>query len=238
MHVSDQQVLNGRKMLHITLETVNDENVFTRVGEELRRNSMRIVSGAYSVRSGGRLLKWLIVVDTSEFEGSLCKALERLESIPGVFRVHCEPWLCGVVVGEGIVLSSLLKAVLSRWGDAGRVFMYYSGIDVGMKMARRIMELFGVREPTRVLEMGLEELKAFGWVTGYKVEAGEERIQVSLDGLFECIHIEASNGIHASPLTRGILAGLVEASTGRRPAVYEAACVRLGADRCRFIITP
>jgi len=86
--------------------------------------------------------------------------------------------------------------------------------------------------------MGLEELKAFGWVTGYKVEAGEERIQVSLDGLFECIHIEASNGIHASPLTRGILAGLVEASTGRRPAVHEAACVRLGADRCRFIITP
>jgi len=238
MYVSDEQVLDRRRMLHIALETANEEDIFKRVSEELRKASMRVVSGAYSVRGGGRWLKWLIVVDASKFEGNLSDALERLGSIPGVSRVYCEPWLCGVVVGEGIVLSSLLRAVSSRWGDAGTVFMYYTGIDIGMKMAKRMMELFGVRGPKRVLEMGLEELKAFGWVTNYEVNVEERRIEVAFDGLFECIHIGTDSGIHSSPLTRGILAGLVEASTGRRPAVFESTCVRLGADKCRFVITP
>ena len=235
--MSEQRLL-GRRMLHITMEAVNEEEIFRRVVRELRRNSMSVVSGAYSVGNGGRILKWLMVVDISKFKGNLCEALDSLRRIPGVSRVHCEPLLRGVVVGEGMVLSSLLRAVSSRWGDAGKVFMYYTGIDIGVQMAKRIMELLGVREPVEVLEAGLEELKTLGWVSGYEVKVESGHIQVSLEGLFECMHVGEGGGIQTSPLTRGMLAGLVEASAGRRPTVYETACVRLGADRCKFVITP
>ncbi len=140
-------------------------------------------------------------------------------------------WIIGEALSKG-----LFRDFKREFGDAGRVFLYHLGIDVG----RRLYEIYRgyVSSEEEMLELIKALSKASGW--GIIVEIRRSvlgKYRIRMRNNIECVVCKPSKR-SCGDFSRGILAGIFSKIIGKSVVVEETMCIAKGDPYCEFIVRP
>lgn len=135
------------------------------------------------------------------------------------------------------ILKGLFKDIKVELGEAGKVFLYYQGEEVG----KSIYENYGKYAPLEegMLTLFAELVKAVGWGIVEIVYSNliEGIFTIRVYNSIECEFCETSNE-PCGYFAKGVLAGLLSKITGKKIEVKETKCIAMGDPYCQFEAKP
>ncbi len=241
----------NRRLAGLFIRCLNDPEVMHSLSRFLvEHNSKLIFVNIVSKNDEAELTAFL---DVSESLKSIDEIAEDLMNANNVREVRIiKPILNGLLVDtihfpilfmerRAWIISEALSKGLFRdfkmeFGDAGRVFLYHLGVDVG-KSLYEIYRRF-VSSEGEMFELIKALSKASGW--GVIVEIRRSilgKYRIRMHNNIECEVCKPSKR-PCGDFSRGVFAGLFSKITGKSIVVEEAKCTAMGNPYCEFIVKP
>ncbi|MBO3801951.1 MAG: V4R domain-containing protein [Thermoproteota archaeon] len=158
----------------------------------------------------------------------------------GVVLLHY-PLMLGtiseVVVFPEPLLKGILEGIKSEFKSAGEAFLYYMGIDGGIKTVDSYKDIFTL-DLKELFNFILQLTVATGMCSEAKLLKYDEKngkIHLSISELFECKNLKKEKP--NSQFFRGFIAGVVSSLWQTDVKVEEVTCIAAGSGFCQFVIT-
>jgi len=186
----------------------------------------------------------MLVLDFSNAKISVEKIGKEILGVKGMHNVVCiKPLLKGLLVdtyhfpllvrGERAcifrksVLRVLFRDIKKRLGEAGKIFLFYQGIEVG----RNIFEDYRkyAKSNRELLALFAEVVKAVGWGIVEYIETDFAR-KTFLLKIYECMECELckSSKEPCGFFSKGIIVGLLSRIVNEEVEVHELMCIAKG----------
>ena len=248
-----------RKIIGFYIEASNLPGVISEIARAFEENSTSILSLVFSskIQSGVRG-SLFIATEMLDPKVSVEEVRAALEGIEDIYRVETvqpqhpqlmvDPYHFPIVdetktrsiIFSEVDIESLIISFIREYGVGGRAFLYHQGRVTGFRIAeenRRIGAINLIDSLNMLLLKSFAKGRYRGEITYYYYEEGARSgyIAISLYDSWEC-ETAKRHGVRgpASHFERGVIAGLVEACTGRKAVVEETMCIAKGDPHCEF----
>ncbi len=143
-----------------------------------------------------------------------------------------------LVIGEP-ALSGFLRGLYQTFGEAGAVFLYHAGKNIGVTAAKIYSDTLNVRDRDTMYRGAELFFRALGYVRYLSLNRGEGKTVTALltDNL-ECHILRDFRRPPTSQWVRGMIEGAVEVFEGERYESEEVECINMGDSSCKILLRP
>lgn len=142
-----------------------------------------------------------------------------------------------IIVGAP-ALSGFLRGLYTTFKEAGAVFLYHSGKNIGSTAARIYRATLGITDLEVMYRAAELFFHSLGYVRSLTFERSGETITAVLDENIECLLLRDFKLPPTCNWLRGMIEGVVEVFENRVYESEEVKCVNSGDARCRIVLRP
>ena len=240
--------LPGRKLIGLLITAINRPEVLHDLTSFLVKHNMKPLYTNIASLNGN--IEITIFLDISKTKTPINRIAKDISSLKDVKDVRViEPLFKGLVIDTAhfpILLlgrrawiiseamsRGLFRDVKAEFGGAGRVFLYYLGVEVGKSIYRSYKDYTTSDEEFLLLIKAL--VKAIGWgiMKEFKPLPNGTYVVRIYDNI-ECAMCKPSKE-PTGDFFRGIIAGLLLQLTGKMMFIEEVKCIAKGDPYCEFV---
>ncbi len=240
--------LPGRKLIGLLITAVNRPEVLHDLTSFLVKHNMKpLYSNIASLNDN---IEITVFLDISKTKTPINKVVNDISGLKDVKDARAiKPLFKGLVIDTAhfpILLlgrrawiiseamsRGLFRDVKAEFGGAGRVFLYYLGVEVGKSIYRSYKDYTASDEEFLLLIKAL--VKAIGWgiMKEFKPLPNGTYVVRIYDNI-ECAMCKPSKE-PTGDFFRGIIAGLLLQLTGKMMFIEEVKCIAKGDPYCEFV---
>ncbi|HDI75158.1 MAG: hypothetical protein DRJ52_07750 [Thermoprotei archaeon] len=229
-----------KNLVCMVIETEPGEDVMIKLLEYCASNKISLLSTSITLHPESPRAFITSIIDVTSLERSLSEIVREIRGLPFVYRVEIleTPMTLGkarLITFTLRELSSIIKGAYEKFQEAGAVFLFFLGYEIGLDIAEDIAKKYSDYD---ALNHFLFWARALGWLGDYKIVKyiDKKEIVIEVKDLFECMIFYGEKKFPSSNLFRGLLAGFVSALWNKKIEVEESLCVSKGDHVCRFIV--
>ena len=228
-----------RNIICIVIETKRGEETLIKLLSYCASRKVRLLSTSITLHPDSPRAYITSILDVTSMNLDVASLVKEIRSLPYIHRAEvletpmtrAKARLITFTLRE---FSSIIKGAYEKFEEAGAVFLYFLGYEMGLHIAEDITEKYSDYD---ALNHFFFWIRALGWgdcrITKY---IDKKEVIIEAKNLFECMVFLGEKTASSSHLFRGLLAGFTEAIWGRKTEVIEETCIACGDPVCRFIV--
>lgn len=228
-----------RNIICIVIETEKGEEIMIKLLSYYASRKVKLLSTSVTLHPESPRAYITSILDITSIDMDVASLVREIRSLPYIHRAEvletpmtrAKARLITFTLRE---FSSIIKGAYEKFEDAGAVFLYFLGYEMGLDIAEDITEKYSDYD---ALNHFFFWIKALGWGDCEIIKYIDKReVVVEAKNLFECMIFLGEKKIPTSHLFRGLLAGFTEALWRKKTEVTEETCIACGDPVCRFIV--